>query len=79
VGTGDFNIAFGVCLSNLPACLVAVGTQVTHAAVESLALKGKESHWISGLQSPILTGEAGVDLVASTAIRAAWIWIRRLL
>jgi len=55
--------------------LVAVGAQVAHAAIEGYAFKGIERHRSGGLERPVITGVAGVDLVAGAAVNPAWIRI----
>ena len=52
--------------------LVAVGAQIALATVISRAFDCVERHRIGGLKSEVSGGEAGVDLVAGTAILAGW-------
>ena len=61
--------------SYLSARLVAVGAQVAGAAVIGHALKSVQVDRVCSFQSPVFTGIAHMDGVASAAALAGWVRI----
>ena len=56
-----------------------MSAQVALAAVEGRTVDGDERYRVGGRKCPVITGVAGVDLVAGAAIDAAGVHERRIL
>ncbi len=78
VRAADIDHAIRICFSNRSARLVAVGAQVSFAAVIDCVFQSEEHHRGGGLQSPVRGGVAGVDLVAGAAVLAGRVGISNL-